>query len=171
MKPHKKQSHPTMSNYRFLYAYWLIPAYLLFLVFQQGMVYKGSMDTYEHGESYLAEITDFEIKQIAAQSNGYVDIRFEVDGEVIERKLSLSVQMAQELMESSSVPIRYQKGAFQEIVLFPTYEIQKSTSLFNMSVAGLGLIVTIIAGFMLNRFVKRRSADAHADEFEIERVD
>lgn len=160
-----------MSKYRILYVYWLIPAYLLFLVFQQGMVHKGSIDTYKNGDSYLAEITDFEIKQIAAQSNGYVDIKFEVDGEVIERRLSLSVQMAQELMESSSVPIRYQKGAFQEIVLFPTYEIQKSTSLFNMSVAGFGLIVTIIAGLMVNQFVKRRSADAHADEFEIERVD
>lgn len=160
-----------MSKYRFLYAYWLVPAYLLFLVFQQGMVYKGAIDTFDNGESYLAEVTDFDIKQIAAQSNGYVDIRFEVDDETIERRLSLSVQMAQELMESSTIPIRYQKGAFQEIVLFPTYEIQKSTSLFNMSVAGIGLIVTFIAGIFLNRFVKRRSADEHADEFEIERID
>jgi hypothetical protein len=160
-----------MSKYRFLHVYWIIPAYLLFLVFQQGMVYKGSIDTFENGESYLAEVTDFDIKQIAAQSNGYVDIRFEVDGEVIERRLSLSVQMAQELMESSTIPLRFQKGAFQEIVLFPTYEIQKSTSLFNMGVAGFGLIVTIVAGIFLNGFIKRRSIDEHVDEFKIERVD
>lgn len=160
-----------MSKYRFLYAYWFIPAYLFFLVFQQAMVHKGSIDTYENGESYLAEITGFEIKQIAAQSNGYVEIKFTVDGEVIERRLSLSIQMAQELMESSSVPLRYQEGAYPDIVLFPTYEIQKSTSLFNMSVAAVGVIITFIAGIILNRFIKRRSADEHADEFNIERVD
>ncbi|WP_322570949.1 hypothetical protein [Rhodohalobacter sp.] len=63
-------------------------------------------------------------------------------------------------MESTAIPTRISlEGAFQEIVLFPTYEIQKSTSLFNMSVAGIGLIVTFIAGIFLNRFIKRRSAE------------
>lgn len=160
-----------MNNYRLLNFYWIVPAYLLFLVFQQGMVYKGSIDTYENGTTYLAEVTDFDIKQIAAQSNGYVDIRFEVDGEVIERKLSLSVQMAQELMESSNIPIRYQPGAFQEIVLYPTFEIQKSTSLVNMSVAFLGLVVTVITGFFVNRYIRRKVTDENDEKFDIERVD
>lgn len=160
-----------MNKYRFLYFYWVVPAYLLFLVFQQGMVYKGAIDTYENGTTYLAEVTDFDIKQIAAQSNGYIDIKFEVDGETIERRLSLSVQMAQELMESSNIPIRYQKGTMQEIVLYPTFNIQKSTSLFNMSVAFIGLVVTVISGFFLNKYIKRKVADANDGKFEIERVD
>ncbi|SMO44584.1 hypothetical protein [Gracilimonas mengyeensis] len=161
-----------MSKYRFLYAYWLVPAYLLFLIFQQATVYTSSQDTYENGTSYLAEVTDFDIKQIAAQSNGYVDIRFETDeGKLIERRLTLSIQMAQKLMESSNIPIRYKEGNAQEIVLFPTYDIQRSTSLFNMSVAIIGLIIAGAAGFFLNRYVKRKAANANEDKFNIERVD
>ncbi|MAL17080.1 MAG: hypothetical protein CL670_06220 [Balneola sp.] len=160
-----------MNKYRYLYFYWVVPAYLLFLVFQQGMVHKGAIDTYENGTTYLAEVTDFDVKQIAAQSNGYIDIKFEVDGETIERRLSLSIQMAQELMESANIPIRYQKGAMQEIVLYPTFNIQKSTSLFNMSVAFIGLVVTVISGFFVNRYVRRKVANADDEKFEIERVD
>ncbi|MBD3615305.1 MAG: hypothetical protein HUJ22_01940 [Gracilimonas sp.] len=160
-----------MNKYRFLTLYWVVPAYLLFLIIQQGLVYQGSIDTYENGTTYLAEVTDFDIKQIAAQSNGYVDIKFEVDEEVIERRLSLSIQMAQELMESSNIPIRYKKGNFQEIVLYPTFQIQKSTSFFNMSVAFIGFTVTVIFGFFVNRYIRRKVADENDEKFEIERVD
>lgn len=159
-----------MNKYRLLNFYWVVPAYLLFLVFQQGMVYKGAIDTYENGETYLAEVTDFDIKQIAAQSNGYVDLRFEANGDVIERRMSLSIQMAQELMESSNIPIRYQPDSFQEIVLYPTYQIQKSTSLVNMGVAFIGLVVTVIAGFFVNRYIRRKVADENDEKFEIEMV-
>ncbi|MGN8224222.1 hypothetical protein [Gracilimonas sp. BCB1] len=160
-----------MNNYRLLYLFWAIPAYLLFLVIQQGLVYQSSIDTYENGTTYLAEVTDFDIKQIAAQSNGYVDIRFETEDELIERRLSLSVQMAQELMKTNTIPVRYQKGAFQEIVLYPTFNIQKSTSLFNMSVAFIGLVVTVISGFFVNRYVRRKVTNENDEKFEIERVD
>jgi hypothetical protein len=160
-----------MNKYRYLYFYWVVPTYLLFLVFQQALVYTGSINTYENGTTYLAEVTDFDIKQIAAQSNGYIDIRFEVDGETIERRLSLSIQMAQALMESSNIPIRYQKGAIQEIVLYPTFNIQKSTSLFNIAVALIGLGVTLISGLLLNRYIKRKIANADDEKFEIDRVD
>lgn len=160
-----------MNNYRLLHFYWVVPAYLLFLIFQQGMVYKGSIDTYENGTTYLAEVTDFDIKQIAAQSNGYVDIRFEAEGDTIERRLSLSVQMAQELMESSNIPIRYQPGTFQEIVLYPTFEIQKSTSLVNMSVAFLGFLIAAAGGFYVNRYIRRKVKDENDEKFDIERID
>ncbi|MDR9418821.1 hypothetical protein [Gracilimonas sp.] len=160
-----------MNNYRWLNLYWLIPAYLIFLVIQQGLVHKGSIDTYENGETYLAEVTDFEIKQIAAQANGYIDIRFEIDGEVIERRMTLSIQMAQELMESSNIPIRYKPDSFQEIVLYPTYQIQRSTSFFNMSVAGIGVVVTVIAGFFVNRYIRRKVQNSDDEKFDIERVD
>jgi hypothetical protein len=160
-----------MNKYRFLYLFWVVPAYLLFLVVQQGLVYKGTIDTYKNGTTYMAEVIDFDIKQIAAQTNGYIILRFEVDDQMLERKLSLSIQMAQELMQSANIPLRYQKGAFQDIVLYPTYQIQKSTSLFNMCVAFIGLIVTVISGFFVNRFIKRKVDDEFGDDFEIERID
>jgi hypothetical protein len=159
------------KKYRLLYLFWLLPAYLLFLTAQQGMVHWGAVDTYENGTTYLAEIVDFEIKQIAAQSNGYVVIEFEADGEKIMRKLTLSIQMAQELLESQNVPIRYKKGNFQEIVLYPTYEIQRTTSLYNMSIAFISFIVVSIFGFFVNRYVKRKTGESLADDFNIERVD
>lgn len=160
-----------MNKYRLLYLFWIVPAYLLFLVVQQGMVYKGTIDTYENGTTYMAEVMDFDVKQIAAQSNGYIVLRFEVDGEMLERKLSLSIQMAQELMESANIPLRYQEGSFQDIVLFPTYQIQRSTSFFNGCVALIGLFVTVISGIYVNRFIKRKVDDEFGDDFEIERVD
>ncbi|MAO64396.1 MAG: hypothetical protein CL666_05305 [Balneola sp.] len=160
-----------MNKYSLLHFYWLIPAYLLFLVVQQGLVYQGAKSTYDNGETYLAEITDFEIKQIAAQSNGYVNIRFEAEGDTIERRMTLSVQMAQQLMKSNTIPVRYEKGAFQEIVLFPTYDIQRSTSLYNMGVAFLGLAVTVFFGFFVNRYIRRKTINADDEKFTIERVD
>lgn len=160
-----------MNKYRLLYSYWLIPAYLIFLVVQQGLVYQGAKSTYDNGETYLAEITDFEVKQIAAQSNAYVDILFEAEGDTIERRMTLSVQMAQQLMESNTIPVRYAKNSFQEIVLFPTYDIQRSTSLYNMGVAFLGLAVTVIFGFFVNRYIRRKTINADDEKFTIERVD
>lgn len=77
-----------MNKYRLLYLFWIAPAYLLFLVVQQGLVHKGTIDTYENGTTYMAEVIDFDIKQIAAQSNGYIVLRFEVDDKILERKLS-----------------------------------------------------------------------------------
>ena len=113
-----------------------------------------------------------EVKQIAAQSNGYVIIAFETNsGSKIERKMTLSIQMAQQLMQSSTVDLSYKKGAYPEIVLHPTYELQVKTSLFNGAVAFIGLIVTIIAGVYVQKYSNKRSADETADDFTIERVD
>ena len=77
-------------KYRFIFLVWLLPAYLLFIIIQQGLVYQGAKDTYANGVSIAADVTEFDIKQIAAQSNGYVVIKFpNPDGELVERKLSL----------------------------------------------------------------------------------
>ena len=152
-----------MNKYALFYLFWLIPAYMGFLIFQQAMVYKSTIDTYENGESYLAEILDFDIKQIAAQSNGYVVIRFETEDEVIERKLSLSVQMAKELLGSSTIPLRYQKGAFQEIVLFPTYEIQRTTAYYNVTIAIVAFLITLAIAALFHRYANRRMRSDNED--------
>ncbi|MBO6621605.1 MAG: hypothetical protein JJ892_00720 [Balneola sp.] len=161
-----------MSKYRLLTFYWLIPMYLFFLVSQQAMVYVGAKDTVEEGIQYEADVLDMEVKQIAAQSNGYIVIAFETNsGTRIERKMTLSIQMAQKLLESSKVKLSYRKGGYPEIVLLPTYELQVKTSLFNGAVAFLGLIVTLIAGVRVQKYINRKSADETGDDFNIERVD
>ena len=161
-----------MSKYRLLAFYWLIPAYLIFLVGQQTFVYVGAKITFEEGTTYEAQILDMEIKQIAAQSNGYVIIAFETNsGTRIERKMTISIQMAQSLTGVGKFDISYKKGAYPEVVLHPTYELQVKTSLFNAAVAFLGLIVTLIAGVHVQKFSNRKSADETVDDFDIERVD
>lgn len=161
-----------MSKYRLLAFYWLIPAYLIFLVGQQTFVYVGAKTTFEEGTQYEAEILDMEIKQIAAQSNGYVIIGFDTNsGTRIERKMTISIQMAQKIMGVAKFDISYKKGSYPEIVLHPTYELQVKTSMFNAAVAFLGLIVALIAGIYVQKFSNRKSADETADDFNIERVD
>lgn len=143
-------------KYRFIYLVWLLPSYLLFLIIQQGLVYQGTIATYENGESIAANVLDFDIKQIAAQSNGYVVLEFISNGQTIERKLSLSVQMAQRIIDTSVIPIRYKKGNFQEIVMIPTYDLQKSTSLSNMGVASLGFLALAFFSFLGTRYASSK---------------
>lgn len=152
-----------MNKFRLFYLFWLAPAYLAFLMYQQLMVYKSTNDTYQTGESYVAEIIDLDIKQIAAQSNGYVVIRFETEEEVIERRLSLSVQMAKELIGNAQVPLRYKKDAFQEIVLFPTYEIQRTTAYFNIMISVAGLLMAAAAAALIHRYANRRIRSDNED--------
>lgn len=160
-----------MSKYRVLSLIWIIPAYLIFLVIQQGMVYMGTQTTFAKGEQYEAEIMDLEIKQIAAQSNGFVVLRFETeDGTTIERKKTLSIQMAQQILQSPSVLISYRPNGYPEIVIHPTYAIQVKTSFYNMAVAIVGAIVMVIAAFYIQRYSNRKSK-SNDDDFVIERVD
>ena len=158
-------------KYRFLYLVWFLPAYLLFIMAQQGLVYQGTIDTYENGESIAANVLDFDIKQIAAQSNGYVVISFrDPSGELQERKLSLSIQMAQRIIDTAVIPIRYLEGNFQDIVMIPTYDLQKSTSLSNIGVAFMGFLALVFFSVLVTRFANRKANNLD-EKYIIERVD
>lgn len=158
-------------KYRFLYLVWLFPAYLAFIIIQQALVYTGTLDTYENGVSIASDVLEFDVKQIAAQSNGYVVITFiDPEGNVQERKLSLSIQMAQRVIDTQVIPIRYQKGTFQEIVMIPTYELQKSTSLSNMGVAFLAFSALAFFSFLGTRYANKK-IESGDSELVIERVD
>lgn len=160
-----------MNRYKFLYLFWLLPAVFVFLVGHQAAVYIGITDTYENGTSYTAEVVEFEIKQIASQTNGYIVLRFETkDGEEIQRKLSLPIEMAGDLQKIRIVPIRYQPGAFQEIVLMPAYDTQKTLVWSNMLMAGAGLIITLIIAIVAHRFANQKLSEEEK-EVVIERVD
>ncbi len=160
-----------MSKYRFLSLIWLIPLWLGVLVTQQLMVYFGSEDTYENGQVLSAQVEELEVKQIAAQSNGYIVIRFTTnDGEEIRQKKTLSIQMAQKLLELSVVPVYYLEGGYPEVVMLPTYEIQRKTSFFNASVAFIGFLVMVAASVMVQRYSNQRSRETE-NTVIVERVD
>lgn len=158
-------------KYRFIFLVWFFPAYLLFIIIQQGLVYQGAKDTYANGVSIAADVTEFDIKQIAAQSNGYVVIKFpNPDGELIERKLSLSIQMAQRIIDTSVIPIRYKKGNYQEVVMIPTFELQESTSLSNMGVAFLGFLALSFFSYLISKFAIKKIKKTD-DNVVFERID
>lgn len=158
-------------RYRLIYIVWLLPAYLLFIMIQQGLVYQNTIKTYNEGESIAADVLDFDIKQIAAQSNGYVVIEFiDPDGQRQERKLSLSVQMAQRIIDTGVIPIRYLEGSFQEIVMIPTFQLQKETSLSNLGIATIGFLILTGVSLLATRFARKRIKYG-TEEFVIERVD
>jgi len=160
-----------MNRYKFLYLFWLLPAAFLFLIMHQGAVYMGVTDTYENGTSYTAEVAEFELKQIASQTNGYIVVRFETEeGEEIQRKLSLPVEMAGELQKIRIVPIRYQPGNFQEIVLMPAYDTQKTLVWSNLLMAGVAFLITLIIAVIAHRFARQKSNEED-EELVIERID
>ncbi len=161
----------TIMKYRFLNLVWLLPSYLAFIMVQQANVYRGTIHTYNNGESIAADVIDFDIKQIAAQSNGYVVLEFiDPDGDVQERKLSLSVQMAHQIMNTPVIPIRYQENTFQEIVMIPTYELQKGMALSNLGVAFIGFAVLVTVSIFVTRFANKKAVQGSPD-LTVERVD
>jgi predicted Abi (CAAX) family protease len=140
-------------------------------VVHQGIVYYGISDTYQNGTSYTAEVVDFDLKQIAAQTNGYIVLRFNTkDGEEIQRKLSLPVEMAGGLQDIRVVPIRYQQGAVQEIVMMPTIDTQKNLAWTNALMAGVAFLLTFFLGLFAHRFANRKISQPDV-EYVIERVD
>ena len=160
-----------MSKYKFIYLIWLLPAYLLFLTLHQIAVYNGIGNTYENGTSYTSEVVEFEIKQIAAQTNGYVVLRFESnEGDMIERRLSLPVELAGMISELSHIPVRYKEGNFEEIVMMPTYNEHRNMVLSNTAISFVGLLIAIGVAWIGHRYARRKLTEGE-EELIFERVD
>ncbi|MDZ7715790.1 MAG: hypothetical protein U5J95_06210 [Balneolaceae bacterium] len=160
-----------MSNYKLLYLIWLLPAAFLFLIIHQAAVFYGIVDTYDNGTSYTAEVVDFELKQIAAQTNGYIVLKFNTsDGNQVQQKLSLPVEMAGNLQEIRVIPIRYQKGAFQNIVMMPTYSTQKGLILTNLAMAAVGFLIALFITYLVHKYVGKKLSSTE-EKLVIERVD
>ncbi len=158
-------------SYKLLYLFWLLPGYLLFLCVHQAAVFYSVVNTYDNGQSYVAEIIEFDLKQIAAQTNGYVILEFETKKDEQHRqKLSLPVEMAGAVSESSALPVRYLEGAFVNIVIIPTYSTQKGLVLTNLAMAAVGFLITLFIGWLVHRYVQRRLAEGEK-RFVIQRVD
>lgn len=160
-----------MSKYKFIYLIWLLPAYLLFLTVHQVLVYNGIGDTYENGDSYTAQIVEFDIKQIASQTNGYVILRFETSGgEQIQRKLTLPVELASMITDLTQIPVRYKQGAFKEIVIMTTYSEHRNLVLSNAAISLIGLLITLGIAWAGHRSASRKRIEGE-EELVFERVD
>ncbi len=135
-----------------------------------GAIYQGLDKTYETGETYLADVVHFEIKQIAAQTNGSITVDFTTnDGEDITRKLSQPIQNAAQLQASELMPIRYLENSYQPIVLIPIYEFHKKMVLVNLSVLIISILLTLFVAWTAHRFALRKlkSTQQEGPKFEI----
>jgi len=158
--------------YKLLYLIWLLPAYLLFLSIHQAVVYYSAIQTYRDGESYTAKVIDFEIKKIAAQTNGFVELEFTTaDSIVHKRKLSLSIDIASSLTDYKIIPIRYKPGNFEDIVMIPTYHQHRSVILSNLAMAFLGFLITLPIGWGAQRYAQKKLGGSGPDYYVIERID
>jgi len=160
-----------MNKYVFIFLIWLLPIYFFAQGGYQVLTYYGITNTFNHGESYISSVTDFDVKQIAAQTNGYVVLKFTTsEGLTVEEKLALPVQFAQIIMQSELIPIRYLENSFNPIVIMPVYELQQSVIKVNISVTSIGLIATLLVSFFASKFAIRRIREGE-ENLEIERVD
>lgn len=160
-----------MNKYYFIFLIWLLPAYFLVQGGYQLLIFNGIQNTFDSGDSYIAEVTDFDVKQIAAQTNGYVVLKFTTsEGRIVEDKLALPVQFAQVIMQSELIPIRYLEASFNPIVIMPVYELQQSVIKVNIGVTSFGMIATLLISIYASRFAIRRIRDGE-DNLEFERVD
>lgn len=73
-------------------------------------------------------------------------------------------------MDTAVIPIRYKEGAYQEIVMIPTYDLQRSTSFMNMIIALIGLSILSVVMIFVTKYANRRAA-GESSKFSIERVD
>ncbi len=158
-----------MKKRSLLHLVWLIPGLLCLLLFQQVTVYYGISKTMNDGVELTADVTDFRIKQIAAQTNGYVDLRFETaQNEVVEQRLSLHAQHASRLIGKNQLDIKYRAGADYDIVIVSTFDYHRNTVLVNLSVIGLSLLVLIPLSIYASRYAMGRTKNQRPDELELD---
>lgn len=138
---------------------WLLPLYFLAMHGYQWLTYNGIATTWDQGESYQADVMDFDVKQIAAQTSGYVVLRFDTPNGEVQERLSLSVQMAQVLTESEKIPVRYRPDSFRPIVLVGTYELQRKVIRVNLAITAIGLLVTLWISWLVMRWIRRQKTN------------
>ncbi len=150
------------------YLLWLLPLYLIGMAFHMGAVYHGLGKTYDQGESYIADVIHFEIKQIAAQTNGSITVQFtRDDGSAVIRKLSQPIQNAAQLQASELMPVRYLENSYQPIVLVPIYEFHRKMVLVNLAVLAVSIIITFFIALTAHRFARRKQKSSNKPEQKI----
>jgi hypothetical protein len=144
--------------YKFLrIAIWLLPLYIGYQLGYQLTVLTGMAKTYNEGETIMATVEDFRIKQIAAQTNGYIVLDFRTsDGAQVNRLLSLPVQMAARLMNTAAVDIKYLEGSTHDIVITATYDVHKNMVIVNIAVLALSFMAVVMIAVWATRFANRK---------------
>lgn len=142
--------------YYLWYVIWLLPAALAGLGIQQALVYYGIQNTQQNGQEYHAEVIEFQMKHMAAQSNGLIVLQFTPErGDPVVKKLSLPIQNAGMLMESETVDIKYLESSYQPVIILPTLWFHTKMVQINIGVLLLSLIVTVLVSVYTHRYANK----------------
>lgn len=151
------------------YIYWLLPAYLLFQTVYQVQVLRGLEMTYGKGESYVADVVDFRLKNMQAQSNGIIELKFDINsGETVQKRMTLPVQIAAITRQYGKIPVRYLADSPQPIVMIPTYDFHHNMVRINVAILASSLLATLIMGYFVLRWSRRIRDEA---DLKFERID
>lgn len=151
------------------YIYWLLPAYLLFQTVYQVQVLRGLEKTYDQGVSYVAEVVDFRLKNMQAQSNGVIELKFAINGgDTVQKRMSLPVQLAAQTRQYGMMPVRYLADSPQPIVMIPTYNFHHNMVRINVAILASSFLGTLIMGLFVFRWARKIGTEA---VLKIERVD
>lgn len=139
------------------WAIWLLPLYVGYQLAYQVNVMYSLHNTYTTGEIIAARVTDFRIKQIAAQTNGFIVLEFtDQAGNHENRLLSLPVQMAAPLMHFGMLDIRYKPSNSHDIVITATYQIHRNMVVVNIAVLTLSFLAVLMIAVWATRLANRR---------------
>lgn len=142
------------------FLYWLLPAYLLFQSVYQIGVLQGLENTYANGESYISDVVDFRLKNMQAQSNGVIELRFETqEGEIIQQRMTLPVQIAAITRQYGKIPVRYLANSRQPIVMIPTYDFHHNMVRINVAILLSSFMATVVIGYFVIRWARRKEPE------------
>lgn len=142
------------------FLYWILPAYLLFQSVYQIGVLQGLENTYANGESYISDVVDFRLKNMQAQSNGIIELRFETqDGEIVQKRMTLPVQIAAITRQYGKIPVRYLAESRQPIVMIPTYNFHHNMVRINVAILVSSFLATVGFGYFVIRWVRRNDPE------------
>lgn len=154
------------------YLIWLLPAYLLFQSVYQVIVYNGLTKTYKEGTSYIANVDNFMIRNLQAQSYGSITLSFHVkDGRFIRRTMTLPVKLAQEVKDYEKMPIRYLKNSSEPIIMIPPYNFYRNMVRIYIAIAILAFLIGLGVAITVEHYFWKRRHGLVPSGFEFELVD
>ena len=136
---------------------YLFPLLTLALTVHQAMVARDSHRTYTKGIPVVADVTEYERKDMAAQAHGIMALRIQLpDGRVMTHHLTLPIILVDRLKNLGKVPVHVLEGSGEPVVLDELAQAQLRMALVNVSVAGLGTLMLVLAIAAWIRYLKRR---------------
>lgn len=151
------------------YLIWLLPAYLLFQGIYQVIVYNGMLKTYKDGQSYMAKVDYFRINNLQAQTNGVITLSFTTkDGHYVHQRMTLAVQLAEEVSNYNEIPVRYLRNSSMPIIMIPPYSFDKNMVKINIAICALSFLITMGIAYYVERYFGKKKHGEIPDGFSFE---